>query len=118
MKRAKSGGGITSNKVVNSRAPKAEPRSRAISPAAVSQIGLKQGNHATDTGTFRRRSEPLVVGRGYQTPVGPTSNMGQGPGANRTVYRSGSQSPTPAARPLPAGREILRDFGPDMKRRS
>jgi hypothetical protein len=114
MSKARSGGGITSNKLVSSRAPKPEPKAKAISPCAVSQIGNKQGNHATDKGTVRTRTEPLVTGRGYQ-PVGPTRNMGQGPGANRTFHRSGSQSSTPTARPMATGRDMLA-FGPERSK--
>jgi hypothetical protein len=108
MSRARSGGGAISNKLVSSRTPKAEPKARAISPAAVSRIGLKQGNHVTGKGTVRVQNPPLDVGRGYSTPVGPTSNMGVGPGANRAVYRSGSQSSTPAARLLMWNMRVFR----------
>lgn len=106
MTKATSGGGITSNKLVRSKAPKMEPRSHAIDPGAVSRLGA----HPSPA-----QAKPLVSGRGYSTPVGPSSNMGQGPGANRTVYRSGSQSATPAAKPMPTGSfDILREFGPDV----
>jgi hypothetical protein len=115
MSKAKSGGGITSNKLVTSRAPKVEPRSRAISPGAVSKLGAMQGNHATNQGRNVNVPPPkLDAGRGYQ-PVGPTSNMGVGPGANRTIYRSGSQSATPTARPMPAGRDTLAEYGPNKR---
>jgi hypothetical protein len=116
MAKARSGGGITSNKLVTTKAPKTEPRSRAISPAAVSRIGAKQGNHATGKGTVRVVSPPLDAGRGYSAPVGPASNLAAGPGAGRAVYRTGSQSPTPAARPMAPGRDILSEFGPESKR--
>jgi hypothetical protein len=94
MAKQLSGGGLHSNKLVQAKTPKVEPRSRAISPGAVSKLGM-----AT--------AEPkpkLDAGRGYSTPKGPSSNMGQGPGANRTVTRAGSQSKTPAVKPLPLGR--------------
>ena len=107
MSKARSGGGITSNKLVQSRAPKAEPKAHAMSPGGVSRIGV----HPSPLS----RPEPIEAGRGYQ-PVGPTSNMGVGPGANRTVHRSGSQSSTPAARPMPAGRDILSEFGPERSK--
>ncbi len=45
--------------------------------------------HGKSTGY---RGEPLDAGRGYHPPVGPTSNMGQGPGANRTIHGTGSQA--------------------------
>ena len=69
MSKPRSGGGATSNKVVSSRAPKAEPRSRAISPAAVSRIGLKQGNHA-DTGTVRVVTRHSMRGEAMRPPPG------------------------------------------------
>jgi hypothetical protein len=72
---ARSGGGITSNKLVSTEAKKAEPKSRAINPAAADGIG--------QTTAFKK--PPLESGPGYKTLVGPTSNMGQGPGAGRTV---------------------------------
>jgi hypothetical protein len=73
------GGG--SNKFVQSKAPKAEPRAKAVSVETTAQLGASTA--------FQKK--PLEMGRGYQ-PVGPTSNMGQGPGANRTVHKCGSQN--------------------------
>jgi hypothetical protein len=111
MAKARSGGGITSSKLVRAKAPKAEPRSRAMSPGGVSQMG---------TAVDPRSVTPLVSGRGYQ-PKGPTSNMGQGPGANRVVMRSGSQSlhgpvtPGEVRSPRPGGRDTLSEYGPDKR---
>jgi hypothetical protein len=34
---------------------------------------------------------PLQTKGGYSNPVGPSDSMGQGPGANRVVMKSGSQ---------------------------
>ncbi len=107
MAKARSGGGITSNKLVQSKAPKAEPKPRAISPGGVSQLGEHVGT--------RRAVQPLDVGRGYQ-PKGPTSNMGQGPGANRQVHRCGSQGthgPVNLGH-SPQRRDTLAEFGPDI----
>lgn len=55
---------------------KVEPRSHAVSPAAVSQIGLKQGNHATgQPAPVRVTKVPMYEGRGLQAPmVGTTSH--------------------------------------------
>jgi hypothetical protein len=104
--KAKSGGGITSNKLVQSKAPKAEPQSRAMSPETVAQLGASTA--------FQKK--PLEMGRGYQ-PVGPTSNMGQGPGANRTVHHCGSQglqgSPDPGH--SPQRKDILSEYGPEKR---
>jgi hypothetical protein len=113
MSRPKSGGGLTSSKLVERKYPKAEPIPHAINPAAVSQIGVSVDPRAV---------EKLDAGKGYRTPVGPSSNMGQGPGANREVFRSGSQGThgpvrqgekdyapdVPASKP---GRDILSQYG-------
>lgn len=48
---------------------KVEPRSRAISPGAVSYLGNKQGNHTTDTGDFSPKLDPWDQGRGYMAPM-------------------------------------------------
>jgi hypothetical protein len=80
--KGKAGGGIRSNKLVNRPDGKREPRPTAISPSAVAQLGS----------SLAFKGSALAMGKGYQTPVGPTSPMGQGPGANRTVHRCGSQA--------------------------
>jgi hypothetical protein len=78
----KPGGGIESNKVVHRQAPKAEPKSHAMSKDAATQIGIS---------TPYPKAE-LVRGRGYANPVGPTDNVkAVGVGGGRTVYESGSQ---------------------------
>jgi hypothetical protein len=108
MSKARSGGGITSNKLVQSRAPKAEPKAHAMSPGGVSRIGV----HPSPLS----RPEPIEAGRGFQ-PVGPTDNVAAvGVGGGRTVHRTGSQSPTPAAKAMPAGRDILSEFGPERSK--
>src|SRR6516162_8732162 len=109
----KSGGGISSNKVVQSKSGgKVEPRSTAINPSGVSQ---------RDVSTAFRK-EPVEVGPGYSTKAMPATGIagarqgpaGAGPGGGgRTIYPSGSQSPTPAAREMPAGRNTLAEYGPD-----
>jgi hypothetical protein len=114
-----SGGGYGSNKHVDSRAPKVEPRPKAINPGYVSQLGNKVGNHVTD----RKREtgytgEKMSLGRGYATPVGPTNFMVAGPGGGRKVYGSGSQStygqPAPGNAPNKST-DILNEFGPNYK---
>ena len=109
----KSGGGINSNKTVQSRSGgKVEPRSTAINSAGISQ---------RDVSTAFRK-EPVEVGPGYSTKPLPATGVagarqgpaGAGPGGGgRTIYPSGSQSPTPTAREMPAGRDTLAEFGPD-----
>jgi hypothetical protein len=110
------GGGIQSNKVVRSNAPKQEPKPHAVSPGAVDMQG-----QAT---AFKK--PPLVSGKGYQPP-GPNWNTQQGPGSNRVIYRTGSQAlhgkvvpgevnraPDPPATGN-RGRDILSDYGKDYR---
>ena len=121
----KSGGGINSDKTVQSRSGyKVEPRSTAIDPAGISQ---------RDISTAFRKT-PVEVGAGYspsQMPAtgvkGSYNSATLGPGSGRTVYARGSQAEygpvnpgqvnqapdVPATRP---GRDILSDYGPEMKR--
>ena len=78
--RAKSGGGLTSNKLRELRAPKIEPRSKAISPGSADLIGQ----------TVAYKKPPLVSGPGLAGPVGPTNNLVNGPkGQGRTLYGQG-----------------------------
>ena len=96
-----SGGGYKMNKHRDVRAPKAEPRPRAINPSAVHQLGNLQGDHTTNSksGTGYR-GEELVRGPGYSPPVGPTNNVAAcGVGGGRTVSKSGSQAMTGAPAP-------------------
>lgn len=82
MAKARSGGGITSNKLVRSKAPKAEPRSKAMSPETVAQLGAATA--------FQKK--PLEMGPGLSGPVGPTNNLVNGPkGQGRTTYHCGTQ---------------------------
>jgi hypothetical protein len=46
------------------------PKSKAVSPAAVSQLGTALGNHAMEVGkVLRGASVPLYEGRGLQAPI-------------------------------------------------
>jgi len=108
-----SGGGYNSRVTSNVKAgAKVEPRARAMSPEAVGQQGASLA--------FARK--PLEQGPGYTTKPMPSTgiaNAVKGPagaapgGFGRTIYKSGSQSPTPPAREMPAGRNTLAQFGPD-----
>lgn len=61
---------------------KVEPRSHAVSPAGVSQIGTARGNHATDTAKILHgSSQPMYEGRSFEAP----HDVG------RTVHHGGSQ---------------------------
>jgi hypothetical protein len=86
-----SGGGIGNNKVVHSRAPKVEPRSKAVREPAVAQIGGSYGDHITNRSSTGWRPGPLYGGEGYNNPVGPTNMALSGPGSGRKIYASGSQ---------------------------
>ena len=109
----KSGGGINSNKTVQSRSGvKVEPKAQAANVAGVAQQGMATA--------FKK--EPLIQGKGYEPQgMGPTgiANATKGPvgaapgGMGRTIYRSGSQSPTPPAHEMPAGRNTLAEYGPE-----
>jgi hypothetical protein len=119
MRKAGGGAGSRINKTVPVRtgAP-----ARGLSPGAVSQFGSSVGNHATGDGpptsyrgeTFLNKLTPA----GGAVPLGNqvALNVGKGgPGAGRTVMRSGAQGQhgAVAGTSKPQGREILRDFGPD-----
>ena len=84
-------------KVVNTKAPKTEPKSTAMSLAAVRQIGQ----------SLAFKPDALAAGKGYSTPVGPTNMMAQGPGTGRTIHECGSQQSSKASAPMPAARGIL-----------
>jgi hypothetical protein len=109
----KSGGGIQSNKYVTSRKYKSEPIAHKASPAGAAQQGM----------AVQFRKEPLQAGKGYEpAKVGPTGianarqgHSGPGPGGGgRTIYGSGSQSPTPPARPIGPTKDTLAEFGPEI----
>jgi hypothetical protein len=94
MSRAKSGGGITMNKVTETTTGrKAEPISHSVSMNRPSVIGT----------SVHYKVPPLYNAQPYSTPLGPNHNFKVGPGAGRVVLKSGSQSRTPPARPLPRG---------------
>jgi hypothetical protein len=62
-------------------ATKVEPHGRGVSPAAVSMIGISQGNHAADGGhTVRNVSRPVFSERGVQAPM-----------KGQTTHHKGSQ---------------------------
>jgi hypothetical protein len=112
-----SGGGYNSNKTVSGRgSQKVEPKAMVTSPAAVNQMGVATA--------FRKVG--LVQGRGYEPQkVGPTGAPGKynsatsGPGSQRTVYRSGTQStygPVNPGIPKPAPRDVLSEYGPEKSK--
>jgi hypothetical protein len=107
----KSGGGLNSRQVSHVRETKSEPVSKAVSPAGVNQMGV----------ATQFRKEPVISGKGYSPAEMPATGIkgtfnsaSQGPGSGRTVYGSGSQSPTPQAKPMPEGRNTLAEYGNDI----
>jgi hypothetical protein len=108
---ARSGGGYDSRVVKHSTDYKTEPVPHKASPAGAAQQGM----------AVQFKKEPLEAGRGYEPgKMGPTGSRGiydgsaMGPGSGRTTYRAGSQSATPPAREMLAGREILGAYGPEI----
>jgi hypothetical protein len=126
MVKLTSGGGINSNKVVQSKkGQKDEPVTHKANVDAVAQQGM----------AVQFKKEPLTEGRGYEPKaMGPTGVPGkynastQGPGSGRTIHPTGSQSQygpvaqgsvnrapdVPATTP---GRDILSDYGPERRGR-
>jgi hypothetical protein len=114
------GGGSRSRNVVEPKVRTGAAR-REINPKAVSQIGSSMGNRATDQ-TKKLDSVEKFVGpkKPISVPLGNevALNVGKGGcGAGRTLYgKSGAQQQygPVAGSPKPQGRDILRDFGPDV----
>jgi hypothetical protein len=64
MSKARSGGGITSNKVKPSRYSKPELKSRAVAPVFAGQLGSHFGNHITTPNkTGRSATVSMDAGR-------------------------------------------------------
>jgi hypothetical protein len=56
---------------------KVEPRSTAVNPAAVSQIGISLGNHCEE-GDLNPSYPSVDAGRGYSAPGIGTTTHGKG----------------------------------------
>jgi len=120
MSKIKSGGGIQSKVVKDVGVRYGSPR-REVNKVAVSMLGAQQGSHAMNQAKeLNRKLEPFY---GKAVPSVPLGNqvagnvVGRaGPGAVRTVYACGTQSATPAPKPMPEGRQILSQFGPESSR--
>jgi hypothetical protein len=116
MTKIVSGGGYTSNKLVQSQKWKQEPRAKAVSVPAVAALGRSE----------QYRKPPLEQGAGYSTkPQGSTGVPGKynaatsGPGSGRTIYKSGGQSLYGPVNPgigKGAPRDILSEFGPEKSK--
>ena len=119
-----SGGGIRSNKTVQSKSGgKVEPRSLAVSVESTAQLGASTA--------FRKPD--LYNGPGYTTKPMPATGVGNatvrpdtpGPGSGRTTYAKGTQAhygpnapnavnrapDVPGTKP---GRDILSDYGSEI----
>ena len=93
MSKAKSGGGINSNKVVQSRGVVPGKPAKGVSPQSAVRIGMQV---ITTSGVAK-------VGGPISKPLGNelAKNVGAGgPGARRTVMRAGSQSASPQPQPI------------------
>jgi hypothetical protein len=95
-----SGGGIEQKHTASYRDPKVEPRPHPVSVGAVSRLG-GMVSPGTPLKTLYQNYNPQSA----STPQGPTSGMDCRVGGNgRQILRAGSQSATPAPRPMPKGR--------------
>jgi hypothetical protein len=112
----KSGGGIRSNKVTR-QGVRTGSQPKAIRPGGVGQIGASQGSHATTKGDTGYRGAKFFGGSAPSAKFGNEVAAATvcGPGGSRTVYSSGSQGGLKPARPMPAGRDILNEFGPNKR---
>jgi hypothetical protein len=97
--RGVTGGGVAGNKVVETRNPKVEPTSYAVTPGRASTFGQA---------VFGWNKGPIHNGPGYSNPVGPSDSMGQGPGSNRVVMKAGSQARHGPDRPMGSGRSLFK----------
>jgi hypothetical protein len=126
---SRAGGGIKSSTVRHNRFEHHGKPGRQIREAGVSQIGSNLGNHSTGSGGKKLPNAVEKV-RGKERPAGSPGGVelgnskamsaGQGPGAGRTLYgQCGSQQPSTPNAGQDAGpkRDILREYGPDSKRR-
>ena len=123
MKKTLIGTGGAKTKLVQSYAPKQEPVAKAQSVEAVAQQGM----------ALAFKHKPLESGKGYQSkPMPATGGPGvynaakQGPGSQRTIYKSGLQShygsnPPNAVNRAPdppsttPGKDILNMYGPNYR---
>jgi hypothetical protein len=112
MSRAKSGGGLTLNKLVRPGVKTGPARANVMNPKGVSQLG---------TAVDAKSVEPLQSGSKAQVPLGNAlaTNVGRGgPGTGRVTYASGSQGTHGAVNRGEAtapAKDILGQFGPERR---
>lgn len=70
---------------------KIEPKPTIKSPAAVSYLGNAKGNHVMEDGGIHENYPRMDLGNGFSPNGSVRAWTGQGPGAGRTVRKSGSQ---------------------------
>lgn len=128
MAKKDSGGGLTSNKLVRPPVRTGAP-AMGVRPGYPDQLGSMKGNHAMDRGDVPAKLTPMqTVKPPISVPLGNqvAGNVGAGgPGAGRTVMRSGSQGQHGAVNPgeggsrpsRVTGKDILSDFGPERGKR-
>ena len=106
--RGVSGGGITSNKVVHSQAPKAEPKARAMSPGAVSQFGQSLG--------AARAVTPLAAAPATRRRGQGLERLALGEGGRCFPLAVRGSGPVDPGQPRPEGGDILSEFGPEKSK--
>src|SRR5262245_61554378 len=112
----KSGGGIESNQVKSKHeATREKPKVHRVPPGGVDQLGAKVATKSA--------YEPIHEGRGYKASEfgNVLAERGKaGPGSNRTIHPSGSQSlhGEEVRSDRPQGRDILSSYGPDYRGKS
>jgi hypothetical protein len=121
MPKAKSGGGITSNKLVNKGLRTGGP-AKAVNSAYPGQLGAHFGDHADRGDTPKTPAVKMDAGAALPSRMGNAvaASTPPGPGGGRTNYgKSGMQGVHGPVNPgqSPAPRDILSDFGPEMNRR-
>jgi hypothetical protein len=96
----RSGGGIESRQVAETKNPKREPVNCPVSPGAVSRLGGMVGVGTPEKKLYYNRQP-------FTTPEGPSDMSLQGPGAGRRILPSGSQSAVKAPTPMSEPRRSL-----------
>jgi hypothetical protein len=120
MARASSGGGINSRVVKKVGIHGGSRSTNVVSPGGVSELGTALGSRLARTGSYTSQSYakpmmegskplPVAFGNAKATDIGKG-----GPGAGRTIHRTGTQMMhgQPVGSPV-QGREILGSYGPE-----